>query len=54
MDAIGGHHVKRSKPGSETQKLHVASDMWKTDTKTNIYTNTSMIIYKLRYRGFLQ
>jgi hypothetical protein len=25
MDAIRGHHVKRSKPGSERQKLHIFS-----------------------------
>jgi hypothetical protein len=50
MDATGGHHVKRSKLGSETQKMHVFSHMWKIDPKINIHTKTSIIMYKLRYR----
>jgi hypothetical protein len=29
MDAIGGHDVKGSKSGSETQSLHVLSHVWK-------------------------
>jgi hypothetical protein len=33
MDAIGGHHVKWSKPGSENQRPHVFSHMWKIDPK---------------------
>jgi hypothetical protein len=39
MDAIGGHDVKWSKPGSETQKSHIFSHMWKTDPKINIHKN---------------
>jgi hypothetical protein len=33
MDAIGGYHVKRCKPGSETQRLHVFSHTRKIDPK---------------------
>jgi hypothetical protein len=33
MDAIGGHHVKGGKPGSERQKACVFSHMWKIDPK---------------------
>jgi hypothetical protein len=33
MDAIGKHHVKRSKPGSKRQRPHVFSHTWKTDLK---------------------
>jgi hypothetical protein len=29
VDAIGGHYVKWSKPGSETQRPYVFSCMWK-------------------------
>jgi hypothetical protein len=47
MDAIGGHHVKCSKPGSETQKLYVFSHSWKIDSKKSIYTKISMIIHEL-------
>jgi hypothetical protein len=50
MDEIGGHHVKLGKPGLGTQKMPVFSHMWKIDPKINIYTKTSMIIYKLRSR----
>jgi hypothetical protein len=32
MDAIGGHHVKWSKPGSERQMLHVFSHIWEINT----------------------
>jgi hypothetical protein len=39
MDAIRGHHVKRNKPGSETQRLRVFSHTWKIDPKINIYKN---------------
>jgi hypothetical protein len=31
-DAIGGHHVKWSKPGSERQSFHVFSHKWEIDT----------------------
>jgi hypothetical protein len=31
MDASGGHHVNRSKPGSDRQGLHVFSHMWEID-----------------------
>jgi hypothetical protein len=33
MDTIGGYHIKGSKPGSETQRLHVFFNTWKTDPK---------------------
>jgi hypothetical protein len=42
--------ITLSKPGSETKKLHIFSHTWKIDPKINIYTKTSMIIYKLRCR----
>jgi hypothetical protein len=33
MDTTGGHNVKWSKPGSETQRPHVFSNIWKIDPK---------------------
>jgi hypothetical protein len=33
MDATGDYHVNRSKLGSERQKSHVFSHMWKIDPK---------------------
>jgi hypothetical protein len=40
MDAVGGHHVKRSKPGSERQRPCVFSHMWKIDPEDkHIYKN---------------
>jgi hypothetical protein len=33
MDAMGGHHVKSSKPGSDRQRPHVSSHLWKIDPK---------------------
>jgi hypothetical protein len=33
MDANGGHHAKLSKPGSEKQRPHIFSHMWKKDPK---------------------
>jgi hypothetical protein len=33
MDAIGGHQVKWSRSGPETQRPHVSSYMWKIDPK---------------------
>jgi hypothetical protein len=47
MDTIGGNNVKRSKPGLETQKLHVFSHTWKIYPKINMYTKISMISCKL-------
>jgi hypothetical protein len=41
------------KSGLETQKTHVFFPMWKIDPKINIYTKTSIIIYKLRCRTCL-
>jgi hypothetical protein len=35
MDAIGGHNVKWSKPGSETQTPHVFSHICKKYLKDN-------------------
>jgi hypothetical protein len=33
MDAVGGHHVKRSKSASGRLRLYVFSHMWKIDPK---------------------
>jgi hypothetical protein len=38
---------------SETQQTHVFPHTGKTDPKINIYTKTSMIIYKLKCRMFV-
>jgi hypothetical protein len=38
MDTSRGHHAKRSKPGSERQRLHVLCHTWKIDPKDN-YTH---------------
>jgi hypothetical protein len=32
VDAIEGHYVKGSKPGSERQRSHIFSHMWEIDT----------------------
>jgi hypothetical protein len=37
----------------QKHKSHVFSHMWKIDSKINIYTKTSMIIYKLICRTCL-
>jgi hypothetical protein len=40
MDAIGGHHVKQSKPGAERQRPHIFSLMWKIDPEDkHVYKN---------------
>jgi hypothetical protein len=40
---------------AQKHRVLVFSHMWKIDPKINIYTKTSMIIYKLRCRtSFLQ
>jgi hypothetical protein len=54
MDASGGHHVKGSKPGSDTRRPHDFSHTWKTEPKMNMYTKTSKIIYKLGCRTTLR
>jgi hypothetical protein len=33
MNGTGDHHIKQSKPGSERQRSHVFSNMWKIDPK---------------------
>jgi hypothetical protein len=48
-----GYDVKSSKSGSETQRLHVFTHMWKIDPKINIYTKPNMITQKLRCRTCL-
>jgi hypothetical protein len=55
MDTIRGHHVKWSKPGSERQRPNVFFfSFGRQIQKINIYTKTSTIIYKLRWRTCLQ
>jgi hypothetical protein len=46
--------IMLTKPGSETQKPYVFSHMWKIDPKINIYTKTSITIYKLTCRTCLK
>jgi hypothetical protein len=38
-------HVKQSKPGSDRQRLHAFSHIWKIDPKVNVYISTDMIRY---------
>jgi hypothetical protein len=45
IDGTGEHHVKQSKPGSETQRSHVFSNMWKIDPKGKCIQDINMIIY---------
>jgi hypothetical protein len=45
MDGTGEYHVKCNKTGSERQRAHIFSRMWKIDPNTNTsytytYTNT--------------
>jgi 16S rRNA A1518/A1519 N6-dimethyltransferase RsmA/KsgA/DIM1 with predicted DNA glycosylase/AP lyase activity len=54
MDATGGHHVKRIKPGSERPRPHVFSHMWKIDPKEKHIHKTNIIMYKLICRTWLQ
>jgi hypothetical protein len=53
MNAIGGHRVKCSKPGSERQRPQVFSHLWKIDPKDKHIHKASMIIYKLVCRTCL-
>jgi hypothetical protein len=52
MNAIGGHHVKWSKPGSERKRPHVFSHTWKVDPKDkhihkNKHDHTQTHIYNM-------
>jgi hypothetical protein len=44
MDGTGDQHVKQNKPGSESQRLHDFSHMWKINPKDKYIPNTSMIV----------
>jgi hypothetical protein len=50
VDGTGEHHIKGSKPGSERQRCHVFSLMWKVDP---IQIQTLYVHIKL-YRSFFQ
>jgi hypothetical protein len=45
MDGTEDHCVKQSKPGSESQCLHVFSHIWKTDSKDKHIHNYKHVIY---------
>jgi hypothetical protein len=45
MDWIGEHYVKRSKPGSKSQRLHVFPIYGRYSYKINVHINTYMILY---------
>jgi hypothetical protein len=53
MDPTGGIMLSEVSQDQKQKSCHVFSHTWKTDLKMNIYTKTSMIIYKLRCSMFV-
>jgi hypothetical protein len=49
MARTGDHHVKRSKPGSERQKLHISPHIWKLDQKDKCIHKYNVILYIITY-----
>jgi hypothetical protein len=53
MDGTGDHRVKQSEPGSERQRSHIFSPMWKIDSKGKCIHkyNKSVVVDYLRGLG---